>query len=346
MSPAASPVPPTPVAASRAARGAGFSSGFTLTELLVSMAIAMVMAALASTSFLQVRAAMNRAQARLTMHAAAQTVFTTLHQQFLSTQQSCAFVITTTRSGGTPEDGQVRLIFMRGKQDTKDFDWYADKLGDSDLLWCEWVWRRASGTLSTADNQPLRDYRVQDSELPSPFAPGGQSYDQVRFTAVPQPRRRLDPLQPTTTLDDDIYFPKPGTVPAGESDPRAVSLASVDDVGDFSDLQRRLTPVLTQVSDFAIEVVAHDGSLAAYDDGATATSVRQGVWPDGRLTPLLDPTPATRPTPAQLAAQFAASDAAKRPKLVRLRFTITDRRLKLSQVFSFSFALPGMLPPP
>ena len=121
-----------------------------------------------------------------------------------------------------------------------------------------------------------------------------------------------------------------------------MSLADLSDIGDYTDLQRQLEPVVERVLSpapgtdpaFTLQVVAHDGTVTTVDDSAATTTVLQGVWLDGRLAPLV--------TAPQV---FATSDAAKRPKLVRIRFMLRDPKADFYQTFSFSFALPGMAPP-
>lgn len=293
--------------------------GFTLMELMISMAISMVLAGLTTTAFIQIRSAVNRAEARLTMHASVQAIYTHLHRSFSSLAQSCAFLVTSTASTG-PGNGEVSITFMRGKESTEDFNWWVTRLGNSDLLWEQWTWKRADQTLYSAVNRPVRAYTIN-----TPFTVGGANFNGTRFESIPQPRRWLDPAAPLVTLDDNSYFPSPSTPGA--------SLAHPQDMGDHTDLQRERKPALDLVSDFAVQILAHDGTTDTVSDAATTTVLRQGAWVDGRLAPTL-----TAPQ------DFATSDAAKRPKIVRLRFTLTEPRSKLTQTFAFSFALPGMQP--
>ena len=314
------------------------NGGFTLIELLVSTTIAMMMASVAVAAFLQTRNAVNRAEARLAMHVSAQTLYTHFQRVFSGLMQSCAVVLTSTRrttdpGTGATIPGAVSLTFMRGKESIDDWRFSA-KNGiryNSDLLWERWEWNGAKGIISSAVNQPTRAFQVNKSFVP--WTASGADYAWNSFRNLPQPRRWLDPVEPFKTLDDNVYFPTPATP--------SVSLADVDDIGDYTDLKRDLTPVVDRIVSpapdtapaFALQVVAHDGTVTTVDDATTATTVLQGAWLDGRLA-------ATVGAPQV----FAGSDAAKRPKLIRVRFTMGDARTTLTQTFSFSFALPGMAP--
>jgi Tfp pilus assembly protein PilE len=252
------------------------------------------------------------------------------------------------------------------------------------LCWETWRWQRATGTLHVARSRLMRrsifdqDARyfttAKAPDLPaSPAAPfypdkpagaGGVGYDATAgFRTVAQPRRYLDPAHPfggpdpadptVSRLDDNMWFPD--TTAAGYPDPDPVTRITKsrlddnstykisEDVGDFSDLQKGLrTPTFSQITDLVWELVPHDETLPAIriDDavsGSPAPLVLQGVWLDGRLG-----SGATASLkPPQL---FPGSDAARRPKLLRTRFTLTDRQTQVSQTFSFSFAWPGLAP--
>lgn len=332
-------------------RGGIRGRGFTLIEVLISTVIAMSMAALVVSAFIQTRSLITRIQAQLAMHAAVQAVHARLDRMFTSTMQTCALVVTTTArttdAAGNVTAGDVRLILMRGKEDTEDWRSSGSVAGirfKTDLVWDEWLWQESTGTLKAATSSPVRTV-----EITSLYSPGSGPNLQITdwwqsIKNLPQPRRYLDPAKPTLHLDDNIYFPRAPV--AGEV--AMVSAANPSDVGDFTDLQRNLRPVLQQVTAgpksadpaFVIQLVSHDGVVTTIDDSVTSTHVFQGAWLDGRLaSPLTAPQVFTSTVdPSQ------RSDAAKRPKLIRLRFTMWDQRAKVTQTFSFSFSLPGMAP--
>ncbi len=88
--------------------------GFTLIELMVSMAIAMALASLAVVAFVQIRSVVRRAEARMALYDSAQAIYVRMNQSFGALMQHCAFI-------GQSDSTGVRLIFMRGKEDA--FDW-------------------------------------------------------------------------------------------------------------------------------------------------------------------------------------------------------------------------------
>jgi prepilin-type N-terminal cleavage/methylation domain-containing protein len=317
--------------------------GFTLLELMISTAIAVAIATMMSTAFFQTRTAITRAQARLALADEARAIYMALAASITSAQQSCAVVaIAVQRNGAAaPDPGTVSLIFMRGNDDKDNFG--ATSYDSSQIVWEEWQWRRATGTIHAGTNRAIQDDARQFS-VASTFRPnGGVDYKGKAFVNVPQPRRQLDPADPVgspvlagpaaSRLDDNQWFPDPAN--PGQS------LVSIEDLGDYGDLQKAIAaPAFDRVTDFAFQIASHDESLpiVAVDDSIAATTVWQGVWLDGRLGAGADRTNATL-APPQV---FPGSDGARRPKLLRLRFTLVEPRSKVTQTFSFSFAWPGM----
>jgi prepilin-type N-terminal cleavage/methylation domain-containing protein len=308
------------------------SRGFTLIELLVATAIAMAMAALATTALIQVRKMIMRAEATLAMNTQALSIYSQLDRQLGALQQSCAIAITSTATTGTT-GGEVRLIFMRGKDELYD---YALSMPNpyplnSDLVWQEWDWQQTTQAVATASSSPNRSFSA-----PTGFKPKTNLLQYQGFEVVPQPRRILSATSPTMAdpggLDDNIWFRNPITATG--------SLCSPADVGDFSDLQNNLVPcTVTQVSDWSLQLVAHNGTVTTIDDSASTTVSIPGVWLDGRMVP-----PAGLGSTLTDAVDFAHSPVPARPRVLRLRFTLTDAKAVISRTFSFSFALPGLSP--
>lgn len=282
---------------------------FTLIEVLVAMALAMLLMGMSLEAFFQIRQLVKRTEARMAMYQSAQVIYTKLYQSLGAAMQHCAFVVLSDANG-------IQLIYMRGKEDVGDWRLWERTRINTDLVWEGWRWSKLTAILSQGSSRPQRSFSYR-----------GQAYD-----ALPQPRRFLDPVDPLSTLDDNRYFPHAVTAVPG-------------DYGDYSDLTDQLVPVLGQVSDLTIQIVAQDGTIDTVSTAAPAapvTLVRQGVWMDGRVGPALSATPT--------AAMYATSEIAKRPKIVRVLFTLTDSatdpRADLTQTFSFSFALPGLAAAP
>lgn len=293
--------------------------GFTLIELLISTALAMMLASVATGAFLQLRQTIARAQDRLATHASVESLYTTLKRSVDNLQQSCGMVAQS-------DAGQIRLIFMRAKMDSEDYRpgrWPIDNIKvTADLVWEEWRWDPALGTLTVASSSPLRSYRSL-----SDFTPATVNLNRSTFLSLPQPRRYLDPTAPTGAqpggLDDNIYFPT-------TADPTA-SLYHPEDVGDYTDMIRQRTPIMRGISALTIQLVAQDGTVLTLNQGPSVHQVIQGVWLDGRMAPTLSAAP-----------DFATGPVAKRPVLLRLRFTAGDAATGAEKVFSFSFPLPGL----
>lgn len=294
---------------------------FTLIEILVSTALAMTMAAIAIDAFHRITQMVNRSQARLALYTTAQRLFDTLHRDLAALQQSCAIVAGCGFAPGGLDDGNVRLIFMRGKEDNDDFGLTDTSALYSDLVWQQVVWNRATRTLHLATSSGNRTYVL------GAFTPGGINYSGRRVETVAQPRRTLDAGDPigsaTAGLDDNVVFPS-------ASDHR-ISAAHRDDIGDFTDLERNLIPFATSVGDLSWEIVSHDGTGTVIDDSAVATHVFPGVWLDGRMASTLDAVPA-----------YASSPVPRRPRLLRLRLTLVDDATRTTCTFAFSFQLPGV----
>jgi hypothetical protein len=192
------------------------------------------------------------------------------------------------------------------------------------MVWTQWRWDRASQTISAGKCANYRSFTNQTSWVPS-SGPSSDDFNGSTFFTTPQPRRVLDAFQPWTTLDDNFW-----RVDAAKRD--------ANDVGDGTDLRNQTKPAIRQVSDCQLELVMADGSSQAYDGGSARTDVFNGIPMDGVIT--------TLPSGDSVDNRFKASEIARRPRLARLRFTLTDARADLHQDFSMSVALPGVLPGP
>lgn len=373
-------------------------AAFTLIELMVSTALAMLIAGLTLTAFQQTRRTINRAEVLIALNDEAQAIYLLLEKSFASVQQSCALVAhaearaVPAPASAADETGTVTLIFMSALEQKDNYQtgstsgntlyqtWQTwDR---SHLCWEGWRWQRSTGTLHLGRSRPMRrnlweedtrSFTIANApDRPAspqvPFRPAGGTsvnYYGSTFRTVVQPRRHLDPIHPfggpdpldptVSRLDDNMWFPDTAAPGYPDPDPlrrRTKSLLDdvaaykiTEDVGDYSDLQTALrTPMFENVTDLCWELIPHDESLASarIDDGASGPPpatplVWQGVWLDGRL----GSGPSASLVPPQV---FAGSDAARRPKLVRLRFTLTHARTGVSQTFSFSFSLPGLAP--
>jgi prepilin-type N-terminal cleavage/methylation domain-containing protein len=310
------------------------SRGFTLIELLVSTALASLLTAVCITAFQQGRANIERSEARVRMHANAQGLYMYMQRSVSSLMQDCALVSSTTKSSG-PGTGDITLVFMKGKEDENDWLWQAQTtIMNSDLQWEVWRWRAATQNLSIGTSSNQLVFQIQKSYKPN----GKDDYNGQQFLNLDAPRRTLSATNPWADLDSDIYFPTPGTTVS--------AVCPGQDVGDWTDLCQNMKTVLTHVSDFSLQIVRFDGTVDTVDDTTTTLNERDGVWLDGRIatataaalapnyqSPLFYPDTSTF---------FPGSAITLRPRILRVRFTLTDPPTGASQTFSFSFAMPGL----
>lgn len=303
---------------------------FTLVELLVSTSLAMVLATIATTSFFQFSRMVGRAEMRQAMYSTAQHFAASADRSLSSLQQSCAVAMVSDGAG------RLQFAFMRSKYQGYDFQPPSDTNGgnavmkvNTDLTWELWDYDQATGILRTASNTPAVVGNNPGREFRSgSFSPAGVNHNNQTFINLAKPRRTLDPVDPFRAfpggLDDNLYFPNSATPP--------VSLASPsDDLGDYSDLLLNLRPMIKGITDLSMEVVLHDGTIQVWDPAVASTRIYDGVWLDGRLSPGLDGV-----------ETWAGSAVSQRPRLLRIRYTVFERRTKATATFSFSFALPGM----
>jgi len=311
-------------------------SGFTLVEVMVSMTLCVILAMAGTTAYFKVLRLVNRAEARIAMHASAQVLYGTLHRQCCVADQHCAMVLESVAGDGTgssSDAGSWTLIFMHGKESNEDWQWGLQSQGmNEDLVWEKWKWTAGNQTLWNATSSTQRGGNMSVSFIPS----GTVDFGNSNFLYLPTPRRSLSATMPEYTLNDNILFPATtsATYPM-------VSLGCPNDYGDMQDLDNRLAAALTHVTACSLEVVEMNGTKLDVNDTATTTTVLQGAWMDGRYSANV-----TDPQYFANAVNFAKSDLAQRPRLIRFQYTVTDAATQLSQTFSFSFPMPAMSGPP
>ena len=327
-------------------------TAFTLIELLLAVSIALVMVAVVVSAMLQIRTTTERTVARLALHQRSGLLADQLSQRLAAIQQHGALVVEW-RDAGTPAkpDPRLRLLFLRGVFDQNDWNYSA--YGDypawpsptsTDLVWELWEWRAANHALYAATS-PLvaRTFRGRKPDG-SNLVINGVSYGNQYFIALPQPRRTLS-AQWKSDLNDDILFP------ATPTDLEHSASLITGDTGDWSDLRDHLVPMLQGtssdvqdpadpatwdgVADFGLQLRQRNGTVQEFTSAsAPRTLIIPGVRVDGRPA-------ASEGTGAQDLADATAAAAGLRPDLLRLRWTLRDRKTGIAVPFSFSFALPG-----
>ena len=304
--------------------------GFTLVELLVSIALAMLLFGAAWTMFAQIQRLVKRTQARLQLHSSAKGIYESMRRDVSALQQDCAFWLRSPGAGGA---GTIDLLFMTAVADDQGYRLGGkDNAGDSfiegttDLVWERWTWTgTADHRLLVARNDTNRSYARRISGDPAPVNTAtGTAYSILGYykygtSYSPQPRRYTAGDDPTL-LDDNrwSFTERPGM-----------------NLGDWSDLDRRLAPMHERVTACTMEVVlaGNDGAgspVVKHADGAGALDFcAWGVRLDGMTTEALSD------------GVTARDEIAQRPAILRLSFTLEDRATGVTQDFAFSFALPG-----
>lgn len=306
----------------------------------MAVTIAVIVVALCTSVVFQIRRMSDRATARMAMARSSALVHAQLMQRVAAAAPGQAMVLEW-------KAGRMRLLFMRGLVDVNDWEMAWDEGNNdsnadysfwptfsSDQVWELWEWSRDERVLRSASSRPQRRFQLAGQSV------GGIAYTDHYFAALPQPRRTLQAATWRDELNANLLFPD---YTGAASDRLAGRRGLVEgDVGDWSDLADRLVPVLSGaagdrqvaadpstwdgVTDFALRVETVDGTvhqLAAED--VDTTIVIQGARCDGQTTGL---------------AGVTAPGA--RPALLKLCWTLRDRRSGLSMPFSYSVPFPSV----
>ena len=289
-------------------------AAFTLIEVLISLAVAVTLTVLATTSFFQVQKLVRRAELRLDMHNSMRYLQATASEDVSDLLNGCAVFLTakaSTAAPGEKPNATVSLVFVRGRQSPQDFpltEQYGLYLRKcSDLSWVEWRWDQRQQVLKRGMNQRVRGFTAGKAWA-APDGNGSMRDLQTRrFYQLPQPWRSAD-ADVDAVLDRNRW----GT-------------GDATDLGDRQDLEQQLSPVLQRVSSCAIQLVLADGTMVDADGAVDRATGIDGLFVDGSV-------PAVAP-PSQ-----------RRPVLVRLRIELSDATSGLVQTFSCSLQPPGLLP--
>lgn len=280
--------------------GAGRRQGLTLVEILVATALTFLLITIATSSFLQTRALTRRINARQQLHNSARLIYERMSWEVACLMQGAVFFAT---SSGT----SVELIFLRGKSDNLDFtlDNSFGRYSDTqcDQVWTRWQFDPTARQLKLSSSTPERTF-VPDANWTTS---AGYNYkNNATFRVLPTPQRAVLGGSAATTLGASIL----GTGASG-------------DIGDYIDLLNNASPIGSNCSDFAIEVVCQDDSVHSISTAANVQLACDGLYVDGR----------------------ASGALSSRPRLIRTRFILLDPVTQVSEEFSFSFLAPAISPP-
>lgn len=338
--------------------------GFTLIELLVSTSLSLLLAATAAGSFVQLRSMQQRRELVLTMHQRSETLHLQLVARLSQLSHHAVFVAdarSVVRGGGTRPT--LRLLWLRGKDDVNDGDsgvinpangytatWRTE---NTDQLWELWEYRPEERTILAATSRTQRSFTVDAAN--AAMVNGTQDLRGQAFAIMPQSRRRLAGPEWWRALDDNQLFPDLAAAAPVASDRCRPSFAHADDRGDWGALLADLRPMATGVADLTVQIECQDGTARTWQAGidgwgaaAVPRSTTSGTDPwiatglrhDGALVD----GAGLRPSAAGW--NWSSTAAAQRPRLVRLRWVLTDQRSAISQTFTHAVLLPGPAGPP
>lgn len=299
--------------------------GFTLIEILVSVSIMMLLIGAAFTAFLELRSMTRRIQARQALCDTSRLVYARLRSECDAMVHVGAWWLRstpTTTTLPTRPDGNVELIFLRGKTDTRDHHvGMSQQPALTDLVWTRIFWDASTSELRLSASSSKRTIRLtQDWTSPS-----GRNYRSAYAAFLPVPVRQA------------------GTDPAAVLELNRIGNGDPADVGDYTDLVRNGTPIILGCTDFAIQAVLVDGTTVDATTGASTSLAGDGLPISGR----------------DVLIQNAVTNAwQRRPRLLRMRFTIRapesrkdpatgldDPKELIQQTFSYTFRTSQLLPP-
>lgn len=307
--------------------------GFTLIELLIALSIGMLLIAVSWTGFTKAKAVVNRAKILVDLHRSAGIIREFFTRDASTLAPAVAFFAGSApavATGPTTRTDTVQVLFMRS---FSPLTGQASGVGnrEEEYYWVRWrfvrlqsqiggQWTTTTHVLYRSESSKSRTFKANASLVPtSPLAlPGGgtqANYNDNNFFIIPRPLR--DASQGVASLDNNRYG-----VPAG-------SIASGQDIGDLADLDANEQIVSTRIRDLR---------LGWCDAAGTDTEVASNAASDVRLDGLyLDVVgPAGNPYLATLR---------KRPRVMRFSFNIADEAETVAQDFTFSAAVPGVMPP-
>lgn len=337
-------------------------TGLTLVEIVVATALGAVITAMTWEVFISAKSTAARATARVALHQASAALQDAFERDFGTMAPALALFVrsTPTVSGSTRQD-VIEIVFMRStapldkQASSGTYDRYL-----ADHHWVRWlftrtrtetagVWKTTAATLKRSASTPIRYWQTTASLTTAPSVRdplGGAlrgNYNGANWINIPRPLR--DASAGVGSLDFNRYGLAPGQISAN---------TPIGDIGDLADLIANEQLVSADVQDFAIGWVDAGGNSVSVDGSTAATHDIDGLYMDvvgpdnGRyLDRRQDPrgsTPGTALVPASPQYDYRPA-LSRRPRLVRISFSLLDKPTRVHQAFTLSVATPGLMPP-
>jgi hypothetical protein len=339
------------------------AAALTLVELLVATALGMLVIGLTWTAFARAKSAAARTTARVAIHQSASILQEAFARDLGNLAPALAlFANSASNVSGSTKTERIEIVFMRSvapldKQAMQGtYDHYME-----DNHWVRWlftrtstlnagVWGVTAASLKRSSSSPARTWQTTSAltlgagQVVDPLNQSKKSnYGGAWWINIPRPLR--DAGDGVGSLDNNRYG-VPATSISASSD--------FTDIGDLADLIANEQVVSTMVQDFMFSWVQADGDVVAVDTQTPSVRNVNGLFMDvvgpdnGRYLDERNNPVASPPGSAidGTAGQYNyRSDLASRPRLFRIAMRLEDASAKVSQVFTFSVAAPGLTPP-
>ena len=334
----------------------------TLVEIIVATALGVIITAMTWEVFLSAKSTSARATARVALHQASASLQDAFERDFGTMAPALALFVrsTPTVSGSTRQDA-IEIVFMRStapldkQASSSTYDRYL-----ADHHWVRWlftrtrteaagVWTTTAATLKRSTSTPIRSWQTNAALTTAPSVRdplGGAlrgNYNGTSWINIPRPLR--DASGGVESLDFNRYGLMPNQISAN---------TPIGDIGDLADLAANEQLVSADVRDFLIGWVDAGGNAVTVDGSTAATHNIDGLYMDvvgpdnGRYLDRLQNPRASSPGAALVPAspQYDYRPAlSRRPRLMRISFSLVDKPTGVHQAFTLSVATPGLMPP-
>lgn len=336
-------------------------AALTLVEILVATALGAIITAMTWEVFLSTKSTAARASARVALHQASASLQDAFERDFGTMAPALAlFVRSSPTVSGSTRQESIEIVFMRStapldkQASAGTYDRYL-----ADHHWVRWLftrtrtetagtWTTTAATLKRSTSTPIRHWQTTAALTTAPSVRDPLNgalrgnYNGANWINIPRPLR--DASAGVESLDFNRYG-----LAANHISPNT----PIGDIGDLADLIANEQLVSADVRDFTFGWVDAGGNPVSIDGGVAATHDIDGLYMDivgpdnGRYLDRLQNPRGSAPGAPMVPAspQYDYRPAlSRRPRLVRIAFTLVDRPTRVHQAFSLSVATPGLMP--